>query len=58
MLKISKEERDYLEQHGCAFPDDLHKTIGKHKTYYATENAKVKKLLEQRRKELTLMTMK
>ena len=50
MLRISKEERDYLEKNGCSFPDDLHKTVGKgkRKTYYATENSKVKKLLEQR----------
>ena len=58
MFRISKEERDYLENHGCTFPEDLHKTIGKHKTYYATENAKVKQLLNQRRKETTLITMK
>lgn len=52
MLKISKEERDYLESNGCVFPDDLHKTVGKgkRKTYYATENSKVKNLLAQRKK--------
>ena len=57
MLKISKEERDYLERHGCCFPDDIHKTVGKHKTYYATENTKVKRLLEQYKKDTTLATM-
>ena len=45
MIKISKEERDYLEKNGCAFPDDLHHTYGKNKTYYATESKKVKDLL-------------
>ena len=54
MLRISKEERDYLEKNGCSFPEDLHKTVGKgkRKTYYATENSKVKRLLEQRRKAI------
>ena len=52
MLKISKEERDYLEKNGCSFPEDLHKTVGKgkRKTYYATENNKVKNLLAKRNK--------
>jgi hypothetical protein len=57
MVKISKEERDYLERNGCVFPDDLHRTVGKgkRKTYYATENYKVKQLLAQRKRE-TLIT--
>ena len=54
MLKISKEERDYLESNGCVFPDDLHKTVGKgkRKTYYATESPKVKALLKQYEEEV------
>ena len=58
MLKISKEERDYLEKNGCIWGEDLHRTRRNTKTYYATENAKVKQLLNQRRKETTLNTMK
>ena len=47
MIAITKQQRDYLEAHGCVFPEDLHRTYGKHKSWYATENDKVKKLLKQ-----------
>lgn len=47
MIKITKNQRDYLEENGCCFPNDLHRTYGKHKSWYATENKKVKMLLEQ-----------
>ena len=52
MIKISKNQRDYLEAKGCCFPEDLHRTYGKHKTYYATESPKVKALLRQYNKEV------
>ena len=52
MIKISKIQRDYLEANGCVFPDDLHRTYGKHKTYYATENPKVKSLLKKYEEEI------
>ena len=41
LIKISKDQRDYLEECGFTFPEDLHRTYGKHKTYYATESPKV-----------------
>ena len=52
MINISKNQRDYLEANGCTFPDDLHRTYGKHKSYYATENKKVKALLKQYEEEV------
>lgn len=52
MIAITKQQRDYLETHGCVFPEDLHRTYGKHKSWYATENKKVKALLKQYEEEL------
>lgn len=52
MIKITKNQRDYLEDNGCVFSDDLHRTYGKHKTYYATESPKVKTLLKQYEEEV------
>lgn len=50
MVIISKRERDYLEQNGCLFGDELHRTAArksKKKTYFATESRKVTTLLYQ-----------
>lgn len=47
MISITKQQRDYLEAHGCLWEEDLHRTHTKHKTYFATENPKVKALLKQ-----------
>ena len=47
MIKIDKATRDYLEKHGCKFGSDLHRTYGKHKTYYATTSPKVMNLIEK-----------
>ena len=47
MIKIDKETRNSLEKHGCKFGNDLHRTYGKHKTYYATTSPKVMKLIEE-----------
>jgi hypothetical protein len=52
MISITKNQRDYLESHGCSFPEDLHRTYGKHKSWYATENKKVKILLKQYMEEV------
>ena len=52
LIKISKTQRNYLEANGCSFPEDLHHTYGKHKTYYATESPKVKALLKQYEEEV------
>lgn len=51
MIRITKQQRDYLESHNCTFPEDLHRTYGKHKSWYATENGKVKALLKKYREE-------
>lgn len=37
MVKITKNEVDYLLDKGFTFPNDLHHTYTKHKTYYVTE---------------------
>ena len=47
MIKITKNERNYLEQNGCKFGEDLHRTYSKHKTYYATESKEVLNLLNK-----------
>ena len=54
MLLISREERDYLEKQGCVWGDELHRTRSNKKTYYATETPKVKRLLADRRKSVTV----
>lgn len=54
MITITKKQRDYLEEHGCSFPEDLHRTYGKHKKWYATENNKVKKLLKQMEEDIKM----
>jgi TfoX/Sxy family transcriptional regulator of competence genes len=41
LIKITKSERDYLEGKGFGFPYYLHRTFGKHKKYYATEDKKL-----------------
>lgn len=38
MIKINKNEVDYLLSKGFKFPDHLHKTHTSHPTYYVTEN--------------------
>ena len=52
MISITKKQRDYLEANGCIFGEDLHRTYGKKKSYYATENKKVKSLLRQYENEV------
>ena len=52
MISITKKQRDYLEANGCVFGEDLHRTYSKNKSYYATENRKVKSLLKQYEEEM------
>ena len=54
MVLITRNQRDYLEENGCIFERDLHRTIGKgkKKSYYATENKRVMTLLERYKKEV------
>lgn len=55
MIKISKNEKDYLLSNGCKWHIDIHaSTTRRH--YYATESPKVKKLLN-RYKEQTIATV-
>lgn len=50
MIKITKTERNYLESKGFGFPEFLHRTFGKHKNYYATEDKKLMRVLNDFRK--------
>lgn len=52
MIKITKNQRDYLEANGCVWKEDLHRTYSNCKHYYATESPKVKALLKQYEEEV------
>lgn len=54
MIQVTRAERNYLEQNGCIFRRDLHKTVGtgRKTTYYATENDRVMSLLEKYKNEI------
>lgn len=54
MVSITKNEKNYLENNGCKWKSDLHRTYSNVKSYYATENRKVLTLLEKYRKERTV----
>lgn len=54
MIKITRNQRDYLEQNGCVFGRDLHRTYSKNKRYYATENNRVMTLFEKYKEETTI----
>ena len=58
MIKISKEERNYLESKGFGFPHYLHRTFGKHKNYYATEDRKLLKVLNDFRNKSIIKTVR
>lgn len=45
MIKITKNEKDFLVSKGMKFGDMLHRTYSGHTTYYATEDPRVLKLL-------------
>ena len=52
MIKITKQEKEYLESQGCVYEEELHHTVGKgsKKTYYATESKKILNMLSYYRK--------
>lgn len=54
MIQVTRAERNYLEQNGCVFRRDLHKTVGtgRKTTYYATENDRVMSLLKKYKNEI------
>ena len=54
MILLTRSEKQYLENNGCIFKRDLHKTMGtgKKTTYYATENNRVMILLEKYKNEI------
>ena len=58
MIRISKIERDYLESKGFGFPEFLHRTFGKHKNYYATEDRKLLKVLNDFRNKSIIKTVR
>lgn len=45
MIKINKNERDYLVSKGFKFGSAIHRTYSHHPTYYVTENDRVLKIL-------------
>ena len=52
MISITNKQKDYLENNGCIWGDDLHRTHSKYKKYFATESGKVKSLLRQYESEI------
>ena len=54
MIQVTRADRNYLEQNGCVFRRDLHKTVGtgRKTTYYATENDRVMSLLKKYKNEI------
>ena len=53
MIKISKNEKDYLLSKGCKWHSDIHaSTTRRH--YYATESPRVKKLLNSYKEQTTV----
>lgn len=48
LIKISKNEMEFLQTKGYSFPDDLHKTYSgnKNNRYYATEHEDLLRDLE------------
>jgi len=53
MIKITKNEKDYLLNNGCQWYRDIHaSTTRRH--YYATENNRVKKLLDKYKRQVTV----
>lgn len=55
MIKISKNEKEYLLANGCQWHEDITAPVTK-RHYYAIESAKVKNLLKQY-KEKTLISV-
>ena len=47
MISITKNQRDYLEENGCLFGEDIHGTHSRFRHYFAVESKKVKSLLKQ-----------
>lgn len=52
LIQITKREKDYLVSKGFQFGHDLHRTYSKHKKYYATEEPKLMKILNNYRKSV------
>jgi len=53
LIKISKDEMEFLQTKGYTFPSDLHKTYSgnKNNRYYATEDKKLLRDLEWYRRD-------
>ena len=51
MIKINKNERDYLMSKGFKFGNDIHRTYTHHKQYFVTEKPKLLNVLENYRKQ-------
>ena len=52
MINITKAQRQYLENNGCVFGEEIHATHSRYKHYYAVETGKVKSLLKKYESEI------
>lgn len=52
LIKITKDECDWLVSKGAVWHDDVHRTYAKHKTYYMTESTKMMGLLAELRADV------
>ena len=57
MIKISKNEKDYLLSHGCIWHEDITAPVTR-RHYYAIESLKVKTLLKQYKEDTLVSTLK
>ena len=56
MVLITKQEMEYLKEHGARWEKELHRTYSKHHKYYLTEVPRYLVMLDEYRKDHTLFT--
>lgn len=54
MVLISKSEKEYLIKEGFKMGEDIHRTYGRSKHYYAVENEKIFDSLNEYKKSVTI----
>lgn len=54
MVLISKSEKEYLIKEGFKMGEDIHRTYGRSKHYYAVENEKIFDFLSKYKKSVTI----
>lgn len=57
MIKISKNQKDYLLANGCIWHEDITAPVTR-RHYYAIESLKVKNLLKKYKEETLVNTLK